>query len=66
MNLVGYLEDADGDEWYECKTCCYGTNRLQKMEDHEDEHIKAERPDPWADIPDEYKEFFYDSTLEGP
>jgi hypothetical protein len=37
---------------------------LQKLEDHEDEHIKNNRPDPWADIPPEYKEFFYDSTLE--
>jgi hypothetical protein len=61
---MGVAMFDDHDEWFECSTCCYGTNSAQKMDDHEDEHIRRNRPDPWTDIPIEYKEFFYDSTLE--
>lgn len=51
-------------DWFECRTCSYGTNSEDKIELHMDEHLMANRRDPRADIPAQYREFFYDSTRE--
>ena len=51
-------------DWFECRTCSYGTNSEDRMESHQDEHLRKNRRDPWADIAPEYRQFFYDSTLE--